>query len=401
MMMRAVLPLCLCLAACAPLERPMSAAPPEGVSYAWASFDRTAVRDSGAGGLSDRAAKRATTIDDPVRIASVSKIVTALTVLRLAEQGKLSLDEDVSTRLGWQLRNPAFPDRPITLRQLLSHTSSIRDEGENYVIRFGQQLRPMAEQPASFDQAHAPGTYFRYSNLNFPIIGSVLERTTGERFDRLASRLVLQPLGLDACFNWTTCSDEAIGRAVLLYEEDGSPLLDYLQGRRPDCPVFLAEGATCTLESYELGSNGALFSPQGGLRISARDLATLGRLLLNRGQHGGAAFLSAASIDTMTRSQWTFNGRNGVTDDGFYCAYGLGIQLISGTAAGCRDDLFGGGRQMIGHAGAAYRVRSGLWIDPAKGVGIAYFSANNGKEPPFGRTAYRQVEEWLAGKLRD
>jgi CubicO group peptidase (beta-lactamase class C family) len=103
----------------------------------------------------------------------------------------------------------------------------------------------------------------------------------------------------------------------------------------------------------------------------------------------------------MTRPQWTYDGSNGVTDDGFYCSYGLSIQLLPVRAEACRDDLFGNGRRMIGHAGAAYRVRSGLWIDPVRGVGIAFFSANNGKEPPFGRTAYREVEEWLAGKLRD
>jgi CubicO group peptidase (beta-lactamase class C family) len=100
----------------------------------------------------------------------------------------------------------------------------------------------------------------------------------------------------------------------------------------------------------------------------------------------------------MVGPQWGFDGRNGETDDGFYCAYGLSIQTLPIRQAGCRDDLFGG-RTVIGHAGAAYRVRSGLWVDPAKGTGIAFFSANNGKEPPFGRTAYRAIEEWLAAKL--
>jgi CubicO group peptidase (beta-lactamase class C family) len=165
--------------------------------------------------------------------------------------------------------------------------------------------------------------------------------------------------------------------------------------------VFLADNVACTLEGYELGSNGALFSPQGGLRISARDLATLGQLLLNGGKHRGSSFLSPASVEAMTRPVWVFDGTNGVTDEGFYCAYGLGIQLLPGSNANCRDDLFGNGRRMIGHAGAAYRVRSGLWVDPRGGLGIAFFSANNGKEPPFGRTAYRAVEEWLAGKLRN
>ena len=66
---------------------------------------------------------------------------------------------------------------------------------------------------------------------------------------------------------------------------------------------------------------------------------------------------------------------------------------------GCRDDLFGGGRAMIGHAGDAYGLRSGLWIDPARGTGIAYFATGNGDDPPRGRSAYRAIEEWLAARL--
>jgi CubicO group peptidase (beta-lactamase class C family) len=341
------------------------------------------------------------TIDDPARVAYVSKIVTALTVMRLVEAGWLTLDEDVSVRLGWRLRNPAFPHRPITLRQLLSHTSSVQDEGEYYIVRLGQRLQDVAQRPGAYDTEHAPGTFFRYSNLNFPIVASVLERATGERFDRLADRLVLKPLGLDACFNWTTCSDAAIARAVVLYEDDGSPLLDDLQGRRPECPVFVAPDHVCNLANYELGTNGALFSPQGGLRISARDLAVVGQLLLNKGRHGGSAFLQPESIAAMVRPHWTFNGANGVTEGGFYCSYGLGIQQLPAKIAGCNDDLLGDGTRLFGHAGEAYRVRSGLWLDSAKGRGVAFVAANNGKDPSAGRTAFRAIEEELAGKLRD
>ncbi|GAA4016438.1 hypothetical protein GCM10022280_14340 [Sphingomonas swuensis] len=373
---------------------------PEGVATAWVTFDAHGQLSGGASGLADRRSGRAMTIDDPARVASVSKIVTALTVMRLVEQGRLDLDEDVSVRLGYPVRNPAFADRPITLRQLLSHTSSVRDAGENYVIRLGQQLRPQVERTESFDPDHPPGSFFRYSNLNFGIVGSVLEKATGERFDRLADRLVLTPLGLDACFNWATCSEAKIARAVVLYEEDGSPLLDDLQGQRPACPVFVAPGVACDLDRHELGSNGALFSPQGGLRISARDLAVIGQLLLNRGRHGGKAFLSPASITAMIGPVWRFDGSNGVTDDGFYCAYGLAIQSLPGTGAGCRDDLFGDGRAAFGHAGDAYRVRSGLWIDPKRGRGVAFIAVNNGKDPPRGRSAYRAIEEQLAAKLR-
>ena len=54
---------------------------------------------------------------------------------------------------------------------------------------------------------------------------------------------------------------------------------------------------------------------------------------------------------------------------------------------------------MIGHAGDAYGLRSGLWVDPARGTGIAYFATGNGDDPPRGRTAFRRVEEQLAGRL--
>ena len=152
----------------------------------------------------------------------------------------------------------------------------------------------------------------------------------------------------------------------------------------------------CDLAGYRLGSNGALFSPQGGLRISVRDLAVIGRLLLNRGRHEGAVFLSERSIDALTRQSWRFDATNGDTEGGFYCAYGLAVQILPVAEPACRDDLFGDGRTRLGHAGDAYGVRAGLWIDPERGEGIAYFATSNGDDPPRGRSAYRLIEEWLA-----
>jgi len=363
----------------------------------WATFDRTAITASGASGLADRARHRRLTIDDPVRIASISKLVVALGVMRLVEEGKLDLDRDVSDYLGWSLRNPAFPDRPVTLRLLLSHRSSLKDDVD-YAIPLGSALRATLANPAAFDPAHPPGSHFRYSNLNFPVVASIMERATGERFDRLMARLVLQPLGLDACFNWTTCTDAAVARAAVLYEPDGRVIRDDLGGARPACPVLAPNG--CDLSNYQPGGNGALFSPQGGLRISARDLATVGRLLLNRGQHGGARFLSEASIRTLVTPVWRYDGANGETDNGFYCAYGLAVQALPGPGDICHDDLFDAEWTMIGHAGDAYGVRSGLWVDLENGIGIAFFATGNGDDPPRGRSAYRAIEEQLARHMR-
>jgi CubicO group peptidase (beta-lactamase class C family) len=393
----------LALAACQapPVERPpRPASLPVGITYAWASFDARSVRHSGAAGLAERRTERRATVEDPVRWASVSKLVVALGVMRLVEQGRLDLDADVSRWLGWELRNPAHPETAITPRMLLSHTSSLQDAGEAYVIPLGATVRGAVAEHQVFDRDHRPGSYFRYSNLNFPVIASALEKATGERFDRLMHRLVIEPLGLDACFNWTTCSDSKVARAVALYRADGSIALDDLQGNRPPCPVFRqTEG--CDLDDYELGANGALFSPQGGFRASVLDLATIGRLLLNRGRHSGGRFLSAASIDTILRPQWTFDGSNGDTESGSFCAYGLAAQSLPVRVPGCNDDLFGDGRRVSGHSGEAYNLRSGLWIDRERNIGIAYFAANNPAPQPPGRSAFTAIEEWLAARIGD
>jgi CubicO group peptidase (beta-lactamase class C family) len=399
-MARLLVFLSVLLAGCATAQRgtPALASAP-APAYAWATFDARGITASGASGLADRAAGRVLTIEDPVRIASISKLVVAIGVMRLVEQGRLDLDRDVSDYLGWRLRNPAFPDRPITLRLLLSHRSSLKDDIEYWAIPLGATLQQTLANPIAFDPEHAPGTWFRYSNLGFPVIASVMEKASGERFDALMARLVLRPLGLTACFNWSACGNGAIERAVVLTQPDGTIIRDDLGGRLPACPVLAPNG--CDLATYRLGDNGALFSPQGGLRISVRDLTVVGRMLMAGGRHGRTRFLSQASVTTLTTPLWTFDGTNGVTEDGFYCAYGLAVQRLPVPQTGCRDDLFGGGRAMLGHAGDAYGLRSGLWIDPVRHTGIAFFATGNGDDPARGaHSAYRAIEEMLAGRLR-
>lgn len=393
---------CLLLAGCVTAQAAPPASQPNltpGPAYAWATFDARGITASGAAGLADRARGRLLTIEDPARIASISKLVVAIGVMRLVEQGKLDLDRDVSDYLGWRLRNPAFPDRPITLRLLLSHRSSLKDDIEYWAIPLGATLQQTLANPVAFDPEHPPGTYFRYSNLGFPVIASVMEKVAGERFDALMARLVLRPLRLSACFNWSNCGSGAIERAVVLTQPDGTVIRDDLGGRPPACPVLAPN--SCDLAAYRLGDNGALFSPQGGLRISVHDLTTVGRMLMSAGRHEGRRFLSVASVILLTTPLWTYDGNNGANEEGFYCSYGLAVQRLPIAQPGCRDDLFGGGRAMWGHAGDAYGVRSGLWIDPVRHVGIAFLSTANGDDPPRGaHSAYRAIEEQLATHLR-
>src|SRR5688572_25604857 len=99
----------LCLAGCATVPP----APAPGPAEAAVAFDLNGERGAWVQGLADPTTGRPVTIDDPVRIASISKLVVGIGVMRLVESGKLDLDRDISAYLGWDLRNPTFPDRPI------------------------------------------------------------------------------------------------------------------------------------------------------------------------------------------------------------------------------------------------------------------------------------------------
>jgi CubicO group peptidase (beta-lactamase class C family) len=363
------------------------------------TFDRHGETSAHATGLADIAANRPVTVDDPARIASISKLVVAIAVLRLVEQHKLDLDADVSTLLGWSLRNPAFPDTPVTLRLLLSHRSSLTDNID-YVLPLDADMHKILADPSAWDAAHAPGSWFHYTNFNFPVIAAVMERASGERFDKLMQRLVLAPLKLDACYNWATCTPGTAARAVVQYR-DGKAVRDDNHGKMPACPVTPASDGSCDLTRWQPGVNGATFAPQGGLRISMRGLAKIGRLLLGDGQVDGVRLLTPQSISLLESPLWISNGEsgagaNGVTDDGFTCSYGLAVTFLATQANGCRDDPFGDGHRRFGHAGDAYGLKSGLWIDLATRTGVAYFATDVPAQPRAANSAYSPAEEMLA-----
>lgn len=369
--------------------------PPAQVAVA---FDREGkVETRVVEGEADRVTGRRLTADDPVRIASVSKLIVALGVLRLAEAGKLDLDRDVSDYLGWRLRAPTFPDRPVTLGQLLGHRAGLTDN-VNYALPLGSDLETVLRDPAAWDAARPPGGDFTYANLNYPVVAAVIEAVTGERFDRAMARLVLEPLELDACFNWTTCSDGAVARAVVLYGEDGSVQRDELKGKRPACPVVPATDGSCDLSTYRLGRHGAGFSPQGGLRISANGLARIGVMLLRRGD----GFLKPESLARL-EAMAPVHPTSGEGTGGFFCEYGMAMHSNGGPALtdpACRDDLFGDGRLRLGHSGDAYGLRSGLWFDLERGQGIAYFTTQVPEGQKGTRSAYSTAEEALVDKAR-
>ncbi|MGP1283374.1 MAG: serine hydrolase domain-containing protein [Parasphingopyxis sp.] len=399
-------PIACLIAACLsggsqPVAEAVPAADP-AIGWARVAFDATGIAESAAGGLADIETGRALTIDDPVRIASVSKLVVALAAARLVEEGTIDLRDDVSTHLGWRLRNPHFPDAVVTLRALLDHRAGVRDAA-GYALPLDADLEQWMGRPEAWDADDPPGR-FAYANLNFPLIAAVMEGATGERFDRLMARTVFEPLGLDACFNWTTCSPEARNRAVVLYRPDGAVARDSRRAIAEDCPATPASDGSCDLETYVLARNGAAFSPQGGLRISARDLARIGLLFLSRGEGTDFAFMNRhyrelALIPMLYGGRGAPITESGDSEGGFFCRYNHGVHTLNGDGGECDDDLFATGAVHSGHAGDAYGLRSGLWISHAEGRGVAYFATGLPDTPRPGRSAFSATEERLAQDL--
>ena len=375
------------------------------VATARITFDRHGVTSTALNGFADLAAGRRLGADDPVRIASISKLVVAIGVMRLVEQGKLDLDADVSALLGWTLRHPQAPQMPITLRLLLSHRAGLTDHAGYWQVKLGEQFRTLLADPKAWDAAHVPGTYWRYANIDFPLVAAVLERATGERFDKLMERLVLKPLALAACYNWATCDDATAARAVVLYDM-GKPIRDDNHGAKPACPVTAAADGNCDLDRWRAGENGGLFSPQGGLRISINGLAKIGRLLLGEGKVDGVTLLTPQSVRTMIEPLWTYAPGTGLTYEedgnmvapprGFTCRYGLAVQTLATRHADCGDDPFGDGVPRIGHSGDAYGLLAGVWVDRASGTGVAYFATGMTGAAPGAHSAFAAIEESLA-----
>jgi CubicO group peptidase (beta-lactamase class C family) len=168
--------------------------------------------------------------------------------------------------------------------------------------------------------------------------------------------------------------------------------------------VTPAADGSCDLSPWRAGANGALFSPQGGLRISANGLARIGRLLLGNGSIDGRRLLKPASVQAMITPQWRYRAGNGLTyeedtgdaDAGFFCRYGLAVQTLATPVPGCRDDPFGDGVARIGHSGSAYGLQAGLWVDRKGGTGVVWFATGMPDERAGGKSAFSAVEEALA-----
>jgi CubicO group peptidase (beta-lactamase class C family) len=339
------------------------------------------------------------------RIASISKMVTTIGAMLLVEKGKLDLDRDASDYLGFQLRNPHFPERPVTLRALLSHTSSLRD-GAGYsfpaTTPLASVLVPGAQQYGKGDMwasNAAPDEFFTYSNLNWGVIGTMMEMVSGERFDRLMRRTVLGPLGMAGGYNPSEFSPAELANLATLYRKRTTDTeiwdpegpwiaqVDDFSKRAPQRPV--------DIDAYVIGTNATPFSPTGGLRVSPADMGKLMLMMMNNGRHEGRVFLQPSSLAAMLKRHWTDDGKNGDTENGLFGAWGLGNQHFTGMDETRKFNA-------VGHLGEAYGLYSVFAADLTKKNGIIAFTGGTTSDPELHKGKYSSLvrfEEQLVSTL--
>jgi hypothetical protein len=206
---------------------------------------------------------------------------------------------------------------------------------------------------------HQPGTWFNYSNINYGVIGTLIERISGIRFDIYVRDSILRPLGIKGSFNVSDI--ENINNVAVLYR-NSIPQNDNYQGIPPP-PV--------NLTGYIIGSNGLIFSPAGGLRISAADLSRFLIMQARFGIYDTLRLLDSATVATMHETNWNYMGNNGNTFGNLFRRWGLGFHLTTNSAGG---DIVIPGIAMTGHPGEAYGLISDMYLEHQKQFGLIFIT---------------------------
>ena len=256
-----------------------------------AVIDSGRVAWTGVYGYSDVGSKTRVTDSTPFQLASVSKPVTGTVLMTLFAAGKFRLDEDVSRYLPFPLRNPAFADSVITIRQLLIHRSSIADNREFYgplwskangdnTIPLATYLRNyLARDGKDYSAKNnflgtPPGGASRYCNTCYALVGYLSERISGKPYEQYSREVIFEPLAM---------------RETAWFVRD-------LPGKAIAMPTRWAKDTGFVAS----GQNGYPDWPAGTLRSSIRDLARFLSVYIQGGKYEGRQVIPAAAIQTMT-----------------------------------------------------------------------------------------------------
>ncbi|HEV2490630.1 MAG TPA: serine hydrolase domain-containing protein [Candidatus Acidoferrales bacterium] len=268
---------------------------------------------AGGIGKADISVDRNATADTMFRVGSISKSFVALALLHLVEQGKLDLNSrlhDVAPEIPF--RNPWEASDPVRVADVLEHTAGFDDMHPAGAYNISDPpdiplLTVLQRASNSLVSRWPPAERMAYSNEDYGIAGYLIEKITGEPYDKYVHDTVLAPLGMS---------------------QSGFQLTDAIRGR-------LAQG-------YEgdppraVAYHNIYLSPAGDLKSSPAEMARLVQMFLNRGKIGDAQLLEPETITRMETPQTTLAARNGL-------AAGYGIANYSEFVAGFESHGHDGG----------------------------------------------------------
>lgn len=308
-------------------------------------------------GMADFDAKREMTRETMFKIASMTKPITALGIMILADEGKLSPDDPVEKhipafkgqklKVGDDLKAPA---RPITLRDLMTHTAGLPNYPAACADVYQKRHKTLEEtsniigkEPLVFE----PGTKWSYCNPGIDTLGRVIEVCSGEPYHVFLQKRVFDPLGMKSTTYYP--SAEQVANTATIYNKKDNALV------------------AATNQILEFPKDAKHPVPAGGLYSTAGDIAKLCQAMLGKGALGGKRIVSEKNFLEMTKTQ-TGDIKTGFTDG---MSFGYGFAVVKepkGVTAMLSPGSFGHG----GAFGTQY------WIDPTRDLYVILLIARTG-----------------------
>jgi len=296
--------------------------------------------------------------DSIFQIMSMTKPLTGIAIMMLMEEGRLGLNDPVERRLpefrgqmvvesrnadgSLVLRKPA---RPITIRDLMTHTSgmidympeAIKDNYQRMNLTLAEAVGIVSQQPLEFD----PGTKWSYSSPGIGVLGRIMEVTSGQAYEEFMKERLFQPLEMKDSFFFPPAEKQ--NRIAMVYQKKDGKLIpagdDILGGD----PARLRKGARYP-------------APEWGLYSTAADLDSVYQMMLNGGSLRGRRYLSRASVELMTELETGGIPNSGWIGGGGYALTWESIKSFPGTLLLLSPGSYG--------HGGAFGTQG--WIDPAK-----------------------------------
>ncbi len=297
------------------------------------------------------------------RVASVTQLVSAVGLMQLAEQGLVDLDGDIGEYFGYGIANPYYPDTPLTLRQLMSHTSTVSESGGYSASRpVYEMLSKDVSRKGNYTD-NRPGSVYAYSNFGAGLAGAIMEAVTGESVDRYMMENVFAPLDIDASYDPAQLLNPAC--LVDLFRSDGQRYRS-------------AWGLLREPYDHFPDPENHYKTTVGGLWIRAVDLAKIGIVLCGDGTVDGVQLLTPESTALMRKDQAALGAS--VTGES---PCGLFLQRV---------ETLVDGHTFYGQQGIISGVLCNVYFEPETQFGFVMLTngCNNGLNNYIGVLARRQ-----------